>query len=130
MDYEPHRAALGKEFYASSLLLASIGNDISTDSMHGNKPRASPPTPHQLMTKGFGILSLAHSFHQEPTFKTTNLVPLKAAFVTPSNILVLHNTHPVLSHLLCACVDLRTSNFLWLSEYNSAWSHQTELSGT
>ncbi len=81
------------------------------------------------MTWGFGTPSLSHSFHQEPTFKTTYIVTLKAGFCTPSDIIALHNTHPLLLHLISACVHLRTYNFLWLSEYNSAWSLQTKLSG-
>ena len=82
------------------------------------------------MRKGFGTPSLSHSFHQEPTFETMYVVVLKSGFFVPSNILVLHDTHPLLSHILSACAHLRTYNFLWLSEYNPAWSTQTELSET
>ena len=78
-DYDPHRAALGEEFYSSYLSLATIGNDISIDNAHGKKPRASIPTPHQLMTRGFGTPSPSHTFHQEPTFKTTYAVPSRQA---------------------------------------------------
>jgi hypothetical protein len=43
---------------------------------------------------------------------------------------MLHNTHPLLLHLLCVCIHLQTYDFLWLLEYNSAWSQQTKLSDT
>ena len=129
-DYDPRWATLGEEFYSSYLSLATVGNDISTDSALGKKPCAPRPTPLQLMTKGFGIPSLSHSFHQEPTFETTYVVVLKSGFFTPDNILTLHETHPLLSHTLSACVRLCTYDFLWLSEYNPAWSTQTKLSNT
>ena len=129
-DYDPHRAVLSEEFYSSYLSLATVSNDISTDSAPGKKPCTPKPTPLQLMTKGFGIPSLSHSFHQEPTFETTYVVILKLGFFMPGNILALHNTHPLLSQTLSACVCLCTYNFLWLSEYNSAWSTQTNLSKT
>jgi len=43
---------------------------------------------------------------------------------------MLHETHPLLLHRLSACVHLQHYNFLWLSKYNFAWEHQTELSST
>ncbi len=90
----------------------------------------SIPTPHQLMTWGFGTPSLSHSFHQEPTFEMTYVITLKSGFFTPSNIITLHNAHPLLSHLLSACARLHTYDFLWLSEYNPARATQTKLSAT
>ncbi len=117
-NYDPHRAMLGEKFYKSYLSLATVGNDIITDCAPGTNPRASIPTPHQLMTRGFGTPSLSHSFHQEPTFKTTYVVVVKSGFFTPSDIVALHDTLPLLSHILSACTHLRTYNFLWLSAYN------------
>ena len=118
-DYDPHQATLGEEFYSSYLLLATVGKEISNDRASG-RPCTPKPAPLQLMTKGFGIPSLSHLFHQEPTFKTTHVAILKSGFLTPDNILTLHDTHPLLSHRLSACVRLRTYDFLWLSEYNPA----------
>jgi len=128
-DYDPHWAALGEEFYLSYLSLTTISNDISNDRA-SSRPCPPKPTPLQLMTKGFGNPSLSHSFHQEPTFEMTYVVVLKSGFFTPGDILTLHDTHPLLSHTLSACVRLRTYDFLWLSEYNPAWSTQTKLSNT
>ena len=53
---------------------------------------------------------------------------LKAGFFEPSDILALHGSHPLLSHLLCACVHLRNYDFLWLASYNTDWSNQETLS--
>ena len=119
---------LGENFYNSYRSLAAVGNDIS--SAPGTNPRASIPTPHQLRTRGFGNPSLSHTFHQEPTFETTYVVVVKSGFFTPSDIVALHDTHPLLSHLLSACTNLRTYNFLWLSEYNPDWASQIKLSDT
>ncbi len=60
----------------------------------------------------------------------TYVVVIKSGFFTPSDIIALHNTHPLLSHLLSACTHLRTYDFLWLSEYNPDWATQTKLSET
>ena len=119
-DYDPHRAALGEEFYSSYLSLATVGNDISMDNAHHNPHHAQIPTPHQLMKKGFGTSSLSHLFHQEPTFETTYVIVLKAGYFTPSDILTLNDMHPLLAHILSSCVRLHTYDFLWLSEYNPA----------
>ncbi len=119
---------LSENFYNSYRSLAAVGNDIS--SAPGTNPCASIPTPHQLRTRGFGNPSLSHTFHQEPTFETTYVVVVKSGFFTPSDIVALHDTHPLLSHLLSACTNLRTYNFLWLSEYNPDWASQIKLSDT
>ena len=129
-DYDPHRAALGEAFYSSYLSLATVGNDISNDNAHHNTLRALIPKPHQLIKRGFGPPSLSHSFDQEPTFETTYVIVLKAGFFTPSDIVTLHDTHPLLAHLLSSCVHLRTYDFRWLSEYNPTWATQTCLSET
>jgi hypothetical protein len=39
-------------------------------------------------------------------------------------MLMLHECHPLLSHLICACVHLRHHDFLWLAEYDTAWATQ------
>jgi hypothetical protein len=52
---------------------------------------------------------------------------LKAGFFEPADILALHEFHPLLSHLLCACVHLRSYYFLWLRQYNLAWATQASL---
>ena len=53
---------------------------------------------------------------------------LKASFFKPSDILALHECHPLLSHLLCTCVHLHQQNFLWLAKYNRNWATQVTLS--
>ncbi len=114
-NYDPHRAMLSEKFYKSYLSLATIGNDISTDCASGTNPRASIPTPHQLKTRGFGNPSPSHTFHQEPTFEMTYVVVVKSGFFIPSDIVALHDTNPLLSHVLSVCTHLRTYNFFWLS---------------
>ena len=129
-DYDPHRAMLGEKFYKSYLSLATVGNDICTDCAPGTNPHASIPTPHQLMTQGFGIPSPLHIFNQEPTFEMTFVVVVKSGFFTPSNTVALNDTHPLLLHILSACTHLLTYNFIWLLEYNPDWATQTKLSKT
>ena len=82
------------------------------------------------MTWGFGTPSPLHTFHQESTFETAYVIIVKSGFFTPSDIIALHDTQPLLLHILSACTHLRTYNFLWLSEYNPNWATQTKLSET
>jgi hypothetical protein len=51
----------------------------------------------------------------------------KIGFFEPSNILALHECHPLLLHLICTCVHLRHHDFSWLAEYDTAWSTQDTL---
>ena len=67
-----------------------------------------PPVQHfaaqhcqPLLSHSFGALSLPHSLNQEPIFKTAQIVILNAGLYSPSDILMLYETHPLLSHLLC-----------------------------
>jgi hypothetical protein len=46
----------------------------------------------------------------------------------PADILALHECHPLLSHLICACIHLHHHDFLWLAKYNIAWASQEALS--
>ena len=55
---------------------------------------------------------------------------LKVGFFSPSEIIMLHQTHLLLLHLLSLCVHLYDYDFLWLSEYKYAWEQQTKLSST
>ena len=48
-------------------------------------------------------------------------------FLEPVDILALHECHPLLSHLICACEHLRHHDFLWLAEYNIDWASQDAL---
>ena len=75
------------------------------------------PSSHAVLTPK----NLAQSFHQEPTFQTTYIVILKGESFSPGDIITLFETHPLLSHLLSACVHLQDYDFLWLSEYILAW---------
>ena len=60
-------------------------------------------------------------------FKTAYVLILKLGFFEPTDILALHDCHPLLLHLICACVHLRHHNFLWLAEYNMDWASQDTL---
>jgi hypothetical protein len=55
------------------------------------------------------------------------MIILKAGFFEPADILALHECHPLLSHMLCACVHLCNYDFLWLRQYNPAWAKQSSL---
>jgi hypothetical protein len=44
------------------------------------------------------------------------------------DILALHESHPLLSHLISGCVHLQQHNFLWLAKYDTAWAAQDTLS--
>jgi hypothetical protein len=55
------------------------------------------------------------------------VIVLKAGFFEPADILALHECHPLLSHMLCACVHLRNYEFLWMWQYNPAWATQSSL---
>ena len=70
-DDDLHNAALSEVFYTSYLSLAHPGIDIGTPLSTSAVPHLTTwPTPHSLLSRGFGTPSLAHSFHQEPTFET------------------------------------------------------------
>ena len=66
-----------------------------------------PPLLQALLRLSFGQSIINHSFHQEACFETSYVLILKAGLFEPSDILALHKCHPLLSHLLCACVHLR-----------------------
>ena len=51
-----------------------------------------------------------------------------SGFFEPSDILTLHECHPLLSHLICTCIHLWHHDFLWLAEYDTAWVTQDTLS--
>ena len=86
-----------------------------------------PPSPHDLLQKSYGGTSHNHSFHQTACFETAYVIILKSRFFEPTDILALHDCHPLLSHLICACVHLQNHDFLWLAEYNVDWASQIAL---
>jgi len=116
------------------LAMTPAPNDWTTLSAVGNDTRvndATPPMrppPHTLLQNSFGCSSLDHSFHQQACFETAFVPILKSGFFEPVDILALHDCHPLLSHLICACVHLRHHNFLWLAEYDTVWATQDTLS--
>jgi hypothetical protein len=127
VDYGPTTASLGNSFYDCYLLLSAISNDDTC---------ATGSAPHQLpMPCKLLCLSFRHlisnpnlSFNQEACFKITHVFVLKSRYFEPMDILALHRCHPLLSHLLCACIHLHDHNFLWLAEYNMCWAMQESLS--
>ena len=76
---------------------------------------------------GFGQPSKDYLSHQDSTLETTFEIILKTNCCTPSNILALHETHPLLSHLLCTCTHLKHCSFLGLSKYLAEWEQQDHL---
>ena len=125
-DHDPTAASLGKSFYDRYLSLSTVGNDTRAN----DAPPQRPPAPRTLLRSSFGRPSANHSFNQEACFETTYVLVLKSGFFEPSDILALHQCHPLLSHLLCSCVHLRNHNFLWLAEYNLDWAKQESLSNS
>ena len=125
-DHDPTVASLGKSFYDRYLSLSAVGNDTRAN----DAPPQRPPAPRTLLRSSFGRPSANHSFNQEACFETTYVLVLKSGFFEPSDILALHQCHPLLSHLLCSCVHLRNYNFLWLAEYNLDWAKQESLSNS
>jgi hypothetical protein len=123
VDYDPNAASLGKSFYDNYLSLAAVGNDTT----HNGKLPPRPPSPHDPSRSLFGRPSKNHSFLQDACFETSYVIVLKAGFFEPADILALHECHPLLSHMLCACVHLRNYDFLWLWQYNPAWVTQSSL---
>jgi hypothetical protein len=121
-DYDPTAASLGKSFYDKYLSLSAVGNDIRPTTA---SPR--PPSPRDLLRSSFGKTSANHSFVQEACFETSFVIVLKSGFFEPADILALHRCHPLLSHLLCACVHLHRYDFLWLARYNLDWDKQQSL---
>ncbi|KAL3803843.1 hypothetical protein HJC23_004005 [Cyclotella cryptica] len=122
-DFDPTAASLGKSFYDHYLSLSAVGNDTgNTDA-----PPRRPPVPSTLHRSSFGRPSTNHSFHQAACFETTYVLVLKSGYFEPTDILALHRCHPLLSHLLCACMHLHKHDFLWLSEYNLDWATQESL---
>jgi hypothetical protein len=121
-DSDPNATLLGKSFYDNYLSLAAVGNDTT----YKGKPPPRLPTPHDLHSL-FGRPSKNHSFLQDACFETSYVIVLKAGFFEPADILALHESHPLLSHLLCTCVHLRNYDFLWLRQYNQAWAKQSSL---
>jgi hypothetical protein len=83
--------------------------------------------PRDLLRSSFGKPSASHSFVQDAFFETSYVLVLKAGFFEPADILALHRCHPLLSHLLCACVHLHHYDFLWLAQYNLGWDKQLSL---
>jgi hypothetical protein len=65
-----------------------------------------------LLRSSFGRPSVNHSFVQEASFETSFVLILKSRFFEPGDILALHRSHPLLLHLLCACVHLHRYDFL------------------
>jgi hypothetical protein len=100
-DYDPAAASLGKLFYNKYLSLSDVGNDIRPTTA---SPR--PPSPRALLRSAFCRPSASHSFVQEARFETSFVIILKSGFFEPAEILALHRCHPLLLHLLCACVHL------------------------
>jgi hypothetical protein len=121
-DYDPAAAFLSKSFYDKYLPLSAIGNDIRPTTA---LPRR--PLPRVLLRSSFGKPSENHSFVQDACFETSYVLILKSGFFEPADILVLHRCHPLLSHLLCACVHLHRYDFLWLARYNLDWGKQQSL---
>jgi hypothetical protein len=123
-EYNPTAASLGKLFYDNYLSLSAIDNDIRPNATSS----ARPPSQHALLHSSFGKPSASHSFVQDACFKTSYVLALKSGFFEPVDILDLHGCHPLLSHLLCACIYLRHCDFLWLTQYNLDWDKQQSLS--
>jgi hypothetical protein len=123
-DYDPTAASLGKSFYDKYLSLAAIGNDIRPN----EKSLPRPPLLRNLLRSSFGKPSTSHSFVQDACFKTSYMLVLKSGFFKRVDILALHRCHPLLSHLLCACICLHHYDFLWLAQYNLNWDKQQSLS--
>ncbi len=121
-DYDPTAATLGKSFYDKYLSLSAVGNDIRSTTA---SPR--PLSPRVLLRSSFGKPSANHSFVQDACFETSFGLVLKSGIFEPADILALHRCHPLLSHLLCACVHLRHYDFLWLALYNLDWDKQQSL---
>jgi hypothetical protein len=122
-DYDPNVALLGKSFYDKYLSLAAVSNDKTYHGIHAQWP----PLPRDLYRSLFGRPSINHSFLQDACFKTLYVIVLKSRFFELTNILALHECHPLLSHLLCACVHLRNYDFLWLWQYNQSSAKQSTL---
>jgi hypothetical protein len=121
-DYDPAAASLSKLFYDKYIALSDVGNDIRTTT-----ELPWPPSLRALLCSAFGKPSANHSFVQDACFETSFVIILKGGFFEPANILALHRCHPLLSHLLCACVHLHRYDFLWLAQYNLDWDKQQSL---
>ena len=123
-NYDPSTSSLGDSFYVRYLSLSAIGNDTCAN----NVSPTTRPSPRALLRKPFGCTSPHHSFHQQACFETAYVPIIKSGFFTPADILKLHEWHPLLSHLICACIHLRHHDFLWLAKYDTAWATQDTLS--
>jgi len=121
--YDPLTASLGESFYARYLSLSAVGNDARANDV----PSTTRPMPRTLLRSTFGRPSPNHSFHQQACFETAFVAILKLGFFEPTNVLALHDCHPLLSHLISTCVHLRHHDFSWLAEYDTAWSTQDTL---
>jgi hypothetical protein len=121
-DYDPAAASLSKSFYNNYLLLSAIGNDICPTTASSR-----PLSLRDLLHSSIAKPSTSHSFVQDACFKTSYVLVLKSGFFEPADILALHRCHPLLWHLLCACVHLRHYDFLWLALYNLDWDKQHSL---
>ena len=84
--------------------------------------------PCELLPKSFECSSNNRSFHQQASFETAYVLILKLGLFKPTDILALHECHPLLLHLLCACIHLCYHDFLWLAEYYINWANQEALS--
>jgi hypothetical protein len=121
--YDPTAASLGKSFYDDYLSLSAASTDIRPSTTSSTRP----PSLHDLLRSSFGKPSASHSFVQEACFETSYVLILKLGFFEPTDILTLHWCHPLLSHLLCACVHLCHYDFLWITQYNLDWDKQQSL---
>jgi hypothetical protein len=121
--YDPTTASLGESFYDAYLSLSPVGNDIC----HHTTSSPWPPTLRNLLRSSFGKPSTSHSFVIDACFETSYVLVLKSGFFEPADILALHRCHPLLSHLLCACVHLRHYDFLWLAQYILDWDKHQSL---
>lgn len=86
-----------------------------------------PPTPTQLRTRGFGQISIKHSFNQEASFETTLLCIVKSGFLTEEDKELLGTVHPLIAHLIKVIQKLSKLDFSSLRNYNTDWATQKAI---
>ena len=120
----PSTASISESVYVCYISLSAIGNDTRANDV-------SPPLGLRLAHSSgnlCGCTSHLHSFHQQACFETAFVLITKSGFFKPSDILMLHECQPLLSHLICMCIHLRHHNLLSLAKYDTAWATQDTLS--
>ena len=86
------------------------------------------PRPIDLYRQEFGKPDTSHSFTQEACSETTLHLVLKSGFLSATDTLAVHATHPLIAHLDKSRERLANYDFTWIRNYNKNWASQKNIS--